>query len=547
MKTINTKTFTHMMQMGATNLSNHRDLINTLNVFPVPDGDTGTNMNLSFTSGVNELIKIEDQNLDTLLQAFVKGLLMGARGNSGVILSQLFRGFAQKLAGKTELTSVDVAEGLISGVEVAYKSVTKPVEGTILTVAKDAAYMANELVKKPIDIEKLMEKVVTEAKASLERTPDLLPVLKEVGVVDSGGKGLVVIYEGFLAALKGEQLPEEDVDMDTLVEIEHERSVQSFINKDSIEYGYCTEFFVEFDQEKTKHHPFNEDAFRRELSEHGDSLLVAADDDFVKIHIHTEYPGKVMTLGQQYGDLAKIDIENMRKQYEAIVENEESSFQEEKEFGIVTVTMGNGLKNMFESIGATTIIEGGQTMNPSTEDLLAAVENTNATYTYILPNNKNIIMAANQVKNLTDKEVFVIPSKSIPQGISALFSFDDEQTNEENEANMLDAIEDVKSGLITYAIRDTTINDIEIKKDSYMGLNDETIIVNDTDKVNATKNLLSEMIDEDDELVTIFYGQDVEEKEITALETFVDEHVDEVEVEFYQGDQPIYSFIVMVE
>lgn len=548
MKTINSTTFIQMIQMGATNLSNNRELINTLNVFPVPDGDTGTNMNLSLTSGVKELSDMEGQDLDLVLKSLVKGLLMGARGNSGVILSQLFRGFAQGIEGKLEITSEDLANGLVEGVKVAYQSVTKPVEGTILTVAKDAANMANELKSKSLNVIELMEQVVVEAKASLERTPDLLPILKEVGVVDSGGKGLVVIYEGFLAALKGEELPEqEEVDLETLVELEHERSVQSFIDKDSIEFGYCTEFFVEFNQEKTESHPFNEDTFRSELSEYGDSLLVASDEEFVKIHIHTEYPGKVMTIGQQYGDLAKIDIENMRKQYEAIVDEKNNVTQEAKEFGIVTVSMGKGLKEMFESIGATTIIEGGQTMNPSTEDLLAAVERTNATYTYILPNNKNIVMAATQVKELTDKEVIIIPSKSIPQGISALFSFDIEQSAEENTTNMLEGISDVKTGSITYAIRDTVINDIEIKKDSYMGMNDETIIVTDKDKVEATKNLLSKMIDSDDELVTIFYGQDVKESEITELEKYVEAYIDEAEVEFYKGDQPIYSFIVMIE
>ncbi len=537
-----------MVKMGATNLSNNRDLINTLNVFPVPDGDTGTNMNLSLTAGVEELKKVKGENLHTVLHAFVRGLLMGARGNSGVILSQLFRGFAQAQDEKTTLTSEDVAAGLAQGVKVAYQSVTKPVEGTILTVAKDAANKATELVQEPIDIIDLMEQIVLEAKASLDRTPELLPILKEVGVVDSGGKGLLVIYEGFLASLKGEALPEQDtLDIDTLVELEHEKSVQSFIDKESIEYGYCTEFFVQFDEDKVAKHPFNEDAFRAELSEHGDSLLVASDTDFVKIHIHTEYPGEVMTIGQRYGDLAKIDIENMRQQYESIVNEQETKVQEAKEFGIVTVSMGDGLKDMFTSIGATTIIEGGQTMNPSTEDLLAAIENTNATCTYVLPNNKNIIMAANQVKELTDKEVIIIPSTTIPQGISALFAFDLDQSNEENEAAMLEAIEEVKTGSITYAIRDTVINDIDIKKDSYMGMNDDTIVVTHTDKVTATINLLSTMVDEDDELVTVFYGEDVDEAEVSALEDYAASEMDEVEVEFYQGNQPIYSFIIMVE
>lgn len=548
LKNINSATFIQMVKMGANHLENNRELINTLNVFPVPDGDTGTNMNLSLSSGVQEITKKEELELNTALTSFVRGLLMGARGNSGVILSQLFRGFAEQLKHKTELSGADLAEGLVSGVEAAYQSVTEPVEGTILTVAKDAANKAKSLDTSSLDVIEVMEEVVAEAKASLNRTPDLLPVLKEVGVVDSGGKGLVVIYEGFLAALKGEALPENDnMDMTTLVDLEHERSVQSFIDKDSIEYGYCTEFFVEFDDTKMKDNPFNEAAFRSELSEYGDSLLVATDEDFVKIHIHTEYPGKVMTIGQKYGDLSKIDIENMRLQYENIVEEEQVDKQVEKEFGIVTVAMGEGLKEMFASIGATTIIEGGQTMNPSTEDLLQAVENTNATYTYIVPNNKNIVMAAEQVKSLTDKEVIVIPSRTIPQGISALFSFDGEQSKEENTENMLEAMEDVKTGSVTYAIRDTVINDIEIKKDSYMGMNDGSIVATDHEKINATINLLTKMIDEDDELVTVFYGEDVKEADIEALEEFATEELDDVEVEFYAGNQPIYSFIIMVE
>src|SRR5690625_2569904 len=377
LKNINSATFIQMVKMGANHLENNRELINTLNVFPVPDGDTGTNMNLSLSSGVQEITKKDELVVYIVLTSCLRVLLMGARGISGVILSQLFRGFAEQLKHKTELSGADLAEGLVSGVETAYQSVTEPVEGTILTVAKDAANKAKSLDTSSLDVIEVMEEVVAEAKASLNRTPDLLPVLKEVGVVDSGGKGLVVIYEGFLAALKGEALPENDnMDMTTLVDLEHERSVQSFIDKDSIEYGYCTEFFVEFDDTKMKNNPFNEAAFRSELSEYGDSLLVATDEDFVKIHIHTEYPGKVMTIGQKYGDLSKIDIENMRLQYENIVEEEQVDKQVEKEFGIVTVAMGEGLKEMFASIGATTIIEGGQTMNPSTEDLLQAVENT---------------------------------------------------------------------------------------------------------------------------------------------------------------------------
>lgn len=550
MKTINSATFMQMIQMGATNLANNRDIINKLNVFPVPDGDTGTNMNLSMTSGVNEMKHVENETLDTVVSTFVKGLLMGARGNSGVILSQLFRGFSKGLQNKHEMSSTEFAHALGQGVQVAYQSVTNPVEGTILTVAKDVANVAETLAAQSVDMPTLMEKIVEEAQASLERTTDLLPILKEVGVVDSGGKGLVVIYEGFLAATKGEALPEksEEVTMEALVELEHERSVQSFINKESIEFGYCTEFFVEFDSNKTKEQPFSEEAFRNELSEYGDSLLVASDEEFVKVHIHTEYPGNVMTIGQKYGDLAKIDIENMRKQYDSIVgSDEKEEMQQAKEFGIIAVTMGEGMRKMVESIGATTVIEGGQTMNPSTEELLAAVERTNATYTYILPNNKNIIMAANQVKEIATKEVIVIPSKTIPQGINALFSFDEEASVEANETQMVQALEEVKTGFVTYATRDTTVNEMEIKKNSYIGMNDDTIMTTNVDKVTTTQSLLRTLIDNDDELVTMFYGEDVDEAEIALIQEFAATNMEDVEIEFYQGNQPIYSFIIMVE
>ncbi|MEI3606679.1 DAK2 domain-containing protein [Pseudogracilibacillus sp. SE30717A] len=538
-----------MIQMGAKNLSNHRDFVNKLNVFPVPDGDTGTNMNLSMGSGLKEMMVRQTEELPLILSAFIRGLLMGARGNSGVILSQLFRGFSESLQEETEINSSAFAAALNNGVKVAYQSVTNPVEGTILTVAKDAARRAYEVAETEDDLVKLMEEIVIEAKQSLERTPELLPILKEVGVVDSGGKGLVVIYEGFLAALKGDELgnPDSEIDIETMVQLEHERSAQSFISADSIEYGYCTEFFVELDQKnKTS---FEETKFRNQLSEYGDSLLVASDANLVKIHIHTEYPGKVMNLAQAYGDLVNIDIENMRKQYEKIVNNEQetSSLLEKKKFGIIAVASGEGLKEMFTSLGTTLIIEGGQTMNPSTEDLLVAVQKVNAEYTFILPNNKNIVLAANQVKSLSEQNIIIIPTKSIPQGIGALFAFDSEVSIEENEENMLDGMQNVKTASVTYAIRDTIINNMEIKQGSYMGLNEDTILVTNPDKIETVKDLLEKIVDEDDEIVTIFYGVDVSEKEITDLEKYVEEHLEDVEIELHEGDQPIYSFIIMVE
>ena len=546
---INSALLLNMIQMGAKNLSNHRDFINKLNVFPVPDGDTGTNMNLSMTSGVKEMMERQTEELPLILSAFIRGLLMGARGNSGVILSQLFRGFSESLEEETEISSKSFANALNNGVKVAYQSVTNPVEGTILTVAKDAARRAVEVANEEEDIVKLLDAVVTEAKQSLERTPELLPILKEVGVVDSGGKGLVVIYEGFLAALKEDELPEaeSDVDMEKMIQLEHDRSVQSFISADSIEYGYCTEFFVEINEQNTSN--FDENKFRNQLSEYGDSLLVARDNNMVKVHIHTEFPGKVMNHAQTFGELVNIDIENMRKQYDSIVEkqDDETSVQEETEYGIIAVASGSGLKDMFTSLGSTSIIEGGQTMNPSTEELLVAINKVNATHTFILPNNKNILMAASQAKLLSEKDVIIIPTKTVPQGISALFAFNEEASTEENEQNMLMGMEAVKTGLVTYATRDTVINQMEIKQGSYMGLNDETIRVTNTDKLETVKSLLQKMVDEDDEIVTIFYGEDVSEEEIASLHDFTEQYFEEVETELHEGGQPIYSFIIMIE
>ena len=538
-----------MIQLGANNLSNHKDIINKLNVFPVPDGDTGTNMNLSMSSGVKELNERKSADLPIILSSFIRGLLMGARGNSGVILSQLFRGFSESLQEEKEISSKAFANALNNGVKVAYQSVTNPVEGTILTVAKDAATKAIELADEEEDIIKLLDAVVSEAKQSLERTPELLPILKEVGVVDSGGKGLVVIYEGFLAAVKGDELPkaESEIDMEKMIHIEHERSAQSFISADSIEYGYCTEFFVEINEQNMSE--FDENKFRNQLSEYGDSLLVAADNNMVKVHIHTEFPGKVMNHAQTFGELVNIDIENMRKQHESIVEkqDEETSMQEEKEYGIIAVASGSGLKDMFTSLGTTYIIEGGQTMNPSTEELLSAIRKVNAKYTFILPNNKNILMAANQAKLLSDKHVIIIPTKTIPQGISALFTFEEEASMNENEQNMLEGMKDVKTGLVTYATRDTVINQMEIKQGSYMGLNDETIRVTNTDKMETVSSLLQKMVDEDDEIVTIFYGEDVSEEEIISLHDFMEQHFEDLDIELHKGNQPIYSFIIMIE
>ncbi len=536
--------------MGAQNLANYKEPINKLNVFPVPDGDTGTNMNLSMQSGVRAIQKAKEATLSSVLQAYVNGLLMGARGNSGVILSQLFKGFSDALQGKTEINSEDLAQALIKGVDVAYQAVTNPVEGTILTVAKDAAQRAKGLAGSEGDIIHLMAEILKEAQAALERTPDQLPILKEVGVVDSGGKGLVVIYEGFLAALMNKDIPEADqtVDIAERIAREHDKAVQGFVDPATIEYGYCTEFLLEFDHKKLADTPFQKDQFRNVLSEFGDSLLVAVTDDLVKVHIHTENPGKVMEIAQQYGDLNNIDIENMRKQYEEIVKAKKTTEQmEELDVAIIAVALGSGMKKMLLSIGATCIIEGGQTMNPSTEDILQAIKQTNAKETYVLPNNKNIFMAAKQAQALSEKSVVVLPAKSIPQGIAALFAFDDTGTMETNEQQMIAAMQGVKTGLITYATRDTVVNHLSIQKNAFIGMNDETIITTDENKVKTTQLLLEQLIDEDDEIVTVFFGEDVTEEEKLRVKHFAEETFADVEMEYHNGDQALYPFIIMIE
>lgn len=549
LQTIDKETWVNMVTMGANFLAQQREAINNLNVFPVPDGDTGTNMNLSMSSGLNEMNKLSSDALTDYVHAFSKGLLMGARGNSGVILSQLFRGFSQFQYETNEINLKDFANALSKGVEIAYQSVTNPQEGTILTVAKDMANKALEEAKKSNQFIPFMEEIVKEGKRSLERTPELLPILKEVGVVDSGGKGLVVIYEGFLAALKGEKIDAPlEVDVAVQMEQEVEKAHQTALSAESIQYGYCTEFFV-----KLNTNDFDEAQFRQQLSEYGDSLLVASSDELVKIHIHTEQPGVVLTLAQQYGELVNIDIENMREQHRFIVEKESEKEAEADadasagKYAIITVAQGDGLKKMLKSIGATFIIDGGQTMNPSTEDFLRTIDAVKSEHIIILPNNKNILLAANQAKQLTEKDVSVIPTKTIPQGIQALLEFNEEYDRETNVENMTEAAKDVKTGLVTYATRDTKVDGLEVKQNDFIGLNDETILVADKSKLNALKSLVEKLIDEDDELVTIFAGEDVNDEEMDEVEQFFETSFPDVEVEVHEGNQPIYSFIVMVE
>ncbi|MGG4406197.1 DAK2 domain-containing protein [Geobacillus stearothermophilus] len=554
MRTLDGRRFADMVQQGAAHLANNAKAVDALNVFPVPDGDTGTNMNLSMTSGAKEVKAHVSDHIGNVAAALAKGLLMGARGNSGVILSQLFRGFAKAVEGKPQVDGFEFAAALQAGVDTAYKAVMKPVEGTILTVAREAARKAIETAKKDRDVVSVMEAALAEAKAALKRTPELLPVLKEVGVVDSGGQGLVYVYEGFLAALKGEAVSTApaEVPMEKLVKMAHHQSAQSHIHTDEIEFGYCTEFMVRFEKDKLAQHPFSEEVFRRDLSRFGDSLLVVADDELVKVHIHSETPGEVLTYGQRYGSLINIKIENMREQHANIVGKEaerplQAGAEEAKPYGIVAVAMGAGVAELFQSIGAHAVIEGGQTMNPSTEEIAEAIRRVNAETVFVLPNNKNVVMAAKQAAELSERQVIVIPSKTVPQGMAALLAFNPAQSAEQNERAMTAALSRVKTGQVTFSVRDTTIDGVEIEKGDYMGLFDDRIVVADKDKLAVTKRLLDALIDEESEIVTILYGEDATEVEVETVVAYLETEYDGVEVEVHNGRQPLYPFIISVE
>lgn len=540
--------FKQMILQAMHHLTKHKENINALNVFPVPDGDTGTNMQLTFSSGANEVKNIDSKKIGEITKRLAKGLLMGARGNSGVILSQLFRGFAKDTEMKDQLNATDFSSALKKGVETAYQAVMKPVEGTILTVAKDAAEKAVNVAKETNNITDVMKETLEAAKASLNRTPDLLPVLKEVGVVDSGGQGLVYIYEAFLAVLEGKAM--EDVEhlepsMEDLVS-DHHQNVQSQISADEITYGYCTEFMIK----RNESVEFDEQNYRAKLSEHGDSLLVISDEQLVKVHIHTEYPGEVMTYSQTFGELINIKIENMREQHAQIVQQEKSEENKDKErkrFGIITVAAGEGLIQLLKSLGATYVIHGGQTMNPSTEDFLKAIQEANAEKIFILPNNSNIIMAARQAAEVAKEHVAIIPTKTIPQGIASLFVFNEDNDFETNERDMTDAIKRIKSGQVTYAVRDTVVNDVMIKKGDYLSIFEKEIVATSSDRVQALKKLLQQMIDDESELVTIIYGEDVNAADVEAVEGLLENEFSDLEFEIHEGNQPVYSFIVAIE
>ncbi|BAW91023.1 DAK2 domain-containing protein [Staphylococcus capitis] len=549
---INGKLFADMIIQGAQNLSNNADLVDSLNVYPVPDGDTGTNMNLTITSGREEVENNLSQNIGELGKTFSKGLLMGARGNSGVILSQLFRGFCKNIENNDEINAQQLAESFQAGVETAYRAVMKPVEGTILTVAKDAAAASVDKAQDTEDCIELMEHTIQAAKESLDNTPNLLPVLKEVGVVDSGGKGLLCVYEGFLKGLKGEKVEAQAPKLDTESLVNDDHDFHGVINTEDIVYGYCTEMMVRFGKNKK---PFEEQEFRNDMSEFGDSLLVINDDEIVKVHVHTEHPGDVFNYGQQYGELIKLKVENMREQHREVIRKEQSG-QEQKdnadepntvETAVITISMGEGISELFKSMGATHIISGGQTMNPSTEDIVKVIEQSQCKRAIILPNNKNILMASEQAANIVDVDTVVIPTKSIPQGITALFQYDEESSLEDNKNYMETALEAVQSGSVTYAVRDTKIDGIEIKKDEFMGLAEDKIVTSDADQLTAVKGLLDKLLTDDSEILTMISGEESDQEVTEQLSEWIEETYPDVEVEQHEGGQPIYQYFFAVE
>lgn len=538
MKTINGDIFLKMLQSGANNLTNKHNEINALNVFPVPDGDTGTNMNLTFTSGLNDARKVVTSNIGQLAKTLSRGLLMGARGNSGVILSQIFRGFAQAVESKHEVNVNELAEAFVNGRTVAYKAVMRPVEGTILTVLRESAEATHAYVKanKTEDVIEFFEVLVNEANKSLDNTPNLLPVLKEVGVVDSGGKGYITVLEGFLSELKGQSIGLMD-------DAGHTEAAQTDFDHD--EFGYCTEFIVKLSDESTER--YSEDKLRSQLEAIGNSLVVVTDEDLVKVHVHTLTPGNALNIGQKYGEFIKLKIENMTEQHDAIVESNKASVVEHSKYAIVSVAAGEGVVNMFKELRAEYIISGGQTMNPSTEDFVEMINSINADHIIILPNNSNIIMAAKQAADiLEDKDIRVIETKTIPQGLSACVMFNPDVDVDANIEEMLEAVANTTTGQVTYSIKDTTFESIEIKENDFIGILEKDIVVTNVDRIEVTKALLQKLIKEESELVTLIYGEGVDEDEVAVITEFIESNYD-VEVESVNGKQPVYAYILGVE
>lgn len=528
-----------MVTNGAINLKNQHKEIDALNVFPVPDGDTGTNMSMTMMSGVSEMDLVTTDKLVDLAKSLSRGLLMGARGNSGVILSQFFRGIYIKIKelSKDVLTLEDFISCLVSGYEIAYKAVTQPVEGTILTVVREAAQKIMEISKFD-SLESLLETYISEAKKSLANTPNLLPVLKEAGVVDSGGAGFTKVAEGMLMAVKGEILELEGDEESKTTTQNAQKNVET-----DIKYGYCTEFIVDVKDESK----LDENALRNTLLSMGDSLVLVRDESLLKVHVHVNYPGKVLELAQTYGEFVKIKVENMRLQHSAIIEAEEKK-EEPKKYALVAVCFGEGIKNTFKELGVDYIIDGGQTMNPPTEEFVKAVKKVNADNVIIIPNNSNVILSAEQAVKLCDNcNVAVLKAKTVAQGYASIMAFNPEEELDTNVEAMTEVIKSTKSGEVTYAVRDTEIKGVKIKSGDYMGICNGDIMISTIRRIDATKELMAQCIDEDTSLVTIFYGNGVETDEVEELKSYAEELNEDIEVVIIDGKQDIYSYIISAE
>ncbi len=555
MKTIDGKTLKMMFVSASNNLYNHYPEVDALNVFPVPDGDTGMNMSMTMTNGAKFVQDVEDDDVYTIANTFAKGLLMGARGNSGVITSQIFRGFAQSLEGKKTISAVALAEAFKNGAKVAYKAVIRPVEGTILTVVRESSAALNDFVEVSTEIEEAMNKLVSEAEKSLKRTPDLLPVLKEVGVVDSGGAGLVKIFEGMVSFLKGKFIEREENNKHETTKVD---SPIGDMDKDD-EFGYCTEFIMRLGpaEEKEK---FDEQSFKSTLIERGNSIVVVRDDDIVKVHIHTLNPGNILTFAQQYGEFVTIKVENMTEQHSKLQtppslkkKEEEQAAQVKSEptkpYGLVAISAGAGIDEMFIAIGANEIVSGGQTMNPSIEDIANACRRCNAKTVYVFPNNSNIVMAAVQAADVLSDEfkVYVVPTKTIPQGIAACSVFNEDVSPIENFKTMKEELKHIHSGSVTYAIKDTKMNGVEVKKDYFMGIYEKKIISCHRRVAHALYDLLEAMVNEETFLITILVGADINDERMANIAEKVMKKYENIEVDIRRGDQPVYSFLVGVE
>ncbi|WP_423240982.1 DAK2 domain-containing protein [Eubacterium ventriosum] len=549
MTTINAETLQKMFIAGAKNLEAKKEWINELNVFPVPDGDTGTNMTLTIMSAAKEVGAITEPTMETIAKAISTGSLRGARGNSGVILSQLFRGFTREIK-KVDQIDVDVlSRACVKAVETAYKAVMKPKEGTILTVAKGMADKSCELVGESDDLVHVIDEIIKHGDYVLSQTPEMLPVLKQAGVVDSGGQGLMTVIKGAFDALLGKEI---DYTLEPVQTAGTKVTEEVPMDDVEIKFGYCTEFIINLDKEMPKS---EEKAFKEFLESIGDSIVLVADDEIVKVHVHTNEPGVAITKALTYGSLSRMKIDNMREEHqERLIKNAEKMAEQQKadeprkKYGFVAVSVGEGLDEIFKGLNVDYIISGGQTMNPSTEDILNAIDKINADNIYVLPNNKNIILAAQQAESLVeDKNIIVVPSKTIPQGISAMIGFIPDNSPEDNKEAMIDSMSYVKTGEVTYAVRDTVIDDKEIKEGNIMGIGDEGILAVGEEIDDTTINMIKEMQDEESEIVSLYYGAEVTEEAANKLADKIAEALPEIEVEVYPGGQPIYYYIASVE